>query len=98
MKHSNDVVAICLSVALGKYCDNWDTEEPQKIAIAYSELMLNQQKYDISASEHFKVSTIIAFHYLYLTTTSDLSGMKTYETIWSPSFDDFLDRSLLYFS
>ena len=98
MKHTNDVVAICLSVALGKYCDNWDTEEPQKIAIAYSELALNQQKYDMSASEHFKVSTIIASHYLFLTSSNTSDATKTYELLWSPSFDDFLDRALLYFS
>ena len=98
MKHSNDVVAICLSVALGKNIDSQDISDPTQLALAYSELTLNQQKYDMGASEHFKVTSIIGFHYLYLTATTDLSGMKTYETIWSPSFDDFLDRSLLYFS
>ena len=98
MKHTNDVVAICLSVALGKHYDNRDIEEPQIFAIAYTELALNQQKYDISASEHFKVMTIIASHYMCLTSANTPACFtKTYELLWSPSFDDFLDRALLYF-
>lgn len=99
MKHINDVVAICLSVALRKNIDNQNVFEPTQLALAYTELALKQQNYDISASEHFKVSTIVASEYLSLTTTAKNDGKYVYkEVLWSPDFDDFLDRSLLYFS
>ena len=97
MKHLDNVVAICLSAALERYCDNWDTEDSEGIATAFAELTLKPQKYEMSHSFHFKVMSIVGQHYTFQTTNAGLDGTAMYKIIWTPAFDDYLDSVILLY-
>lgn len=97
MKHLDNVVAICLSATLERYCDNWDTEDGERIATAFAELTLKPQKYEMPHSFHFKVMSIIGQHYIVQTTNTEFDGTAMYKTLWSPAFDEYLDSVILLY-